>query len=474
LVRIEPQAETVKVTEGEVLAFVAEASGATPLRYEWILQEQEVSREPRWSYHPTAGEGGGEPKKARLRVTDQDGQLIEKHWQVTVARANQPPRLLAATPTKDTVELLSGTTQTFSVEAQDPESEPLAYEWTVDGETAGTQATLHWKAQGEGRHRVRAVVRDRGGLMATQEWQVAVLAPPPVPASVPSAHVSSPRNAPPRIALRLPSERILAVREGESIDFSAMALDPDGDELIYSWSVDGKKTAQGERFSFTASNVGKRRIDLEVIDRTGLKDSARWEVKVEAPPPAPRLVMFTPQQPQLSLYPHQSRFFAVEVEVPGTVEPTLRYEWKVDGRPVAGRELFEFKNQLPGTHEVAVTTTDPSGAAITHTWTVAVRQEPETRPSAWAPRLEIFDLESAVSANKEQVTVRGKVRNIDERDADNVVVWVTALNPQRQTLLRRLVLPMPQPLAPGQVTTFQVALRNHEAVTDFHVEVVSK
>jgi hypothetical protein len=272
----------------------------------------------------------------------------------------------------------------------------------------------------------------------------------------------------------LPSERILAVREGESIDFSAMALDPDGDELIYSWSVDGKKTAQGERFSFTASNVGKRRIDLEVIDRTGLKDSARWEVKVEAPPPAPRLVMFTPQQPQLSLYPHQSRFFAVEVEVPGTVEPTLRYEWKVDGRPVAGRELFEFKNQLPGTHEVAVTTTDPSGAAITHTWTVAVRQEPETRPSAWAPRLEIFDLESAVSANKEQVTVRGKVRNIDERDADNVVVWVTALNPQRQTLLRRLVLPMPQPLAPGQVTTFQVALRNHEAVTDFHVEVVSK
>jgi hypothetical protein len=164
------------------------------------------------------------------------------------------------------------------------------------------------------------------------------------------------------------------------------------------------------------------------------------------------------------------------VDVPGTVEPALRYEWKVDGRPVTGRELFEFKNQTPGTHEVEVTTTGPSGATIAPKWTVEVQEEQTMadRAPVWAPYLKLFDLENEISADKKQVIIRGKVENVDERNADNVVVWVTALNPQGQTVTRRLALPSPQPLAPGQTATFQVALSNREDAADFHFELVSK
>lgn len=417
LVRAEPQTEAVKVTEGEELAFAAEAAGTVPLRYEWTVQEQRVSQEPAWSYRPAAGESAPEPKRVRLLVTDQHGQRVEKRWQVTVSRA-----AVTAAPEKQVAVLASPPALPVPSPVPVPPSVPVA---------------------------------------------------PPVPEKPPP-----PKNAPPRIALRLPEERILTVKEGESLNLSALAVDPEGDEVAYTWSVDGKKAAQGERFSFTATATrkGGRRIDLEVTDRGGLKDSARWEVKVEALPAAPRLVMFTPYQTRFALYPHLSRFFGVEVEVPGTIEPALRYEWKVDGQPAAGKELFEFKNQPTGTHEVEVTTTAPSGVSLTQRWTVEVREEQASseRAPIWSPYLEVFDLENTVTADKKQVLVTGKIRNIDERSADNVVVWITARDEKGEPVARRLALPNPQPLAPGQVAAFRVPLANHDAATDFRVEVVSK
>jgi hypothetical protein len=364
--------------------------------------------------------------------------------------------------------------------ASDPDGDTLSYEWLIDDKKvarAGTATgpTLSWTAQGAGNHQVRATIHDRGGLAVTKEWQVAVL-PPSTPSTSLELPVPSPvKNVSPEITVRVPEEKSVKVMEGENLTLSATAMDPDGEELLYEWLLNGKKVANDTTFSFTAESLGSRRIEVKVTDPRGGKVSTRWDIQVEPRPPTPRLVMFTPHEDRHVLYDHLSRFFGVEVEVPGIAEPALRYEWKVNGKPVEGRELFEFKNRSIGTHEVEVTVISPTDERISHQWTVQVRSDEADRPSIWAPRLEIVELDNTLSKDKKVVTVSGKVRNSDEeRTADNVIVWVSAINAQGEPMTRRLVLPSPQPLAPGQVAAFQVKLLNRDTASDFHVEVVSK
>jgi hypothetical protein len=362
-----------------------------------------------------------------------------------------------------------GTSQEFRVEATDPDNDPLTYEWMVDGVAAGTQPTLTWKAPGEGRHQVRATVRDRD-LTVTREWQVAALKPP-------SEKPAPPKNTPPHIAQRVPEEGTLTVQQGMTQDFSITASDQENDELSYTWAVDGKKVGKDPHFTFTAADAGKHRIDLEVADRGGLKDRVRWDVDVPAPPAAPRLVMFTPHQANLSLLPHQSRFFGVDIEVPGSVEPELSYQWTIDGRPASGQEVIEFKNKPIGAHkaEVAVTAAS-SGLSVDHQWTVTVRKEEgeDLNPPMLAPILQVYDLDNTTSKDKRTITVSGKVRNLDERSADNVLVTISAVGANGQPVVRRVVLPSPQPLPGGETATFQFAIANRETISDFRVEVVSK
>jgi hypothetical protein len=265
------------------------------------------------------------------------------------------------------------------------------------------------------------------------------------------------------------------IANGESVTFSATATDPEDDELKYEWAVNGRKVSEEPSFLFTAQGKGMRRIELAIADRHGLKSNTRWQVQVTSPSTAPQLVMFTPHEAHCSLYPHISRFFGVEVALPGTSEPDLHYEWKIDGRSVAGEAVMEFKNQSVGDHEVEVTVTSPLGANIVHRWTVQVLEDKGNRPSISPPDIEIVDLENAVSANGKQITVRGNLRNIDDgRSANNVVVWVTALSAEGEAVARRMTLPSPQPLASGQVAAFQVHFANRAAISDFRVEAVIK
>ena len=236
-----------------------------------------------------------------------------------------------------------------------------------------------------------------------------------------------------------------------------------------------RKWRKGQSSAFAANEKGARRIELQVTDARGLKESTRWDVEVGTAPSVPRVVMFTPHQKRYVTYPHLSRFFSIEVEVPGETEPALTYEWKVDGRAVRGETLFELKDQPVGNHEVEVTAITSSGARVSHQWMVDVRKDEGDRPTIWSPQLEISGLTNTVSADKKTVIVSGKLRNSDqERATDNVIVWVTVINGQGQEISRRLTLPSPQPIEPGRTATFQLQLDNRDDAVDFRVQVVSK
>lgn len=584
ITRVEPQNSAVRVLEGEKVAFATQADGAVPLQYAWSLDGQAVSQTENWTYSPVMGDRSETPKNVRVQITDRQGQVVERHWQVTVTYISQPPTLQGFAPKKGAIEVTGGTTQPFRVDVTDPDrGEALTYTWTVNGEEAGKKATLNWNAAEPGSYQVRAVVTDPAGLTVSKDWRVKVIAPPPpppVPIEQPvttnnppqitrytpdealittpegqslsfSANVSDPDgdqltyewlvdgkrvargsstaqptltwkakgtgnhvvralvsdragltamrewqvavvsaspspdipaatppvvgNAPPQITVRTPDAEALKTSIGQNLAFEVAATDPDGDDLTYEWFVNGKKAAQGRNFSFAANEKGDRQIELRVTDARGAKESTRWGVTIGAAPSVPRVVMFTPYQKRYSTYPHLSRFFSIEVEVPGEAVPELTYEWKVDGRAVRSDALFELKDQPVGTHEVDVTAITSSGERVSHRWTVEVRKDDGDRPTIWSPQLEIFDLTNTVSTDKKAVIVTGKLRNTDqERATDNVIVWVVAINGQGEEIARRMTLPSPQPIEPGRTATFQVQLNNQADAVDFRVQVVSK
>ncbi len=494
LLSLTPATDAVELVDGATQMFRLEASDpeGEPLAYAWTLDGTSAGDQPVFDWK---AQGTGS-YRVRGVVTDSNGLATSREWRITVLSppkppepekppviANAPPQITRAEPESSVIVAPEGTTLTFSTTVSDPDGDKLVYEWSIDGKKisrnrGAASPTITWKAQGTGNHQVRAVVGDGGGLTVSKEWQVAVLAPtepssPPIP--VESTPPASTKNAPPEITLRVPDEPSVKMVEGATLTLSALAMDPDGEEVLYEWLLNGKKVASDATFPFTAESVGARRIEVKVTDPRGGKVNARWDIQVEARPPTPQLVMFTPHENRHALYDHLSRYFGVEVEVPGVPEPELRYEWKIDGKPVAGDELLEFKNQPIGTHKVEVAVLSAAGERVTHQWTVHVRPDEVDRPSIWAPRLEIVELDNVLSKDKKVVTVTGMIRNIDEeRTADNVIAWVSAISAQGDTITRRMTLPSPQPLVPGQVASFRVQFTRHETMSDFRVEVVSK
>ena len=178
---------------------------------------------------------------------------------------NAPPQITHADPESSVIVAPEGATLTFSTTASDPDGDNLTYEWLIDGKKvsrsrASASPTFSWKAQGTGNHQVRAVVGDRGGLTVSKEWQVAVLVPsePPAPPIPPEPPPSSPaKNAPPEIIVRAPDENFVKMVEGATLTLSATAIDPDGEELLYEWLLNGKKVASDATFPFTAESLGR-------------------------------------------------------------------------------------------------------------------------------------------------------------------------------------------------------------------------
>jgi hypothetical protein len=192
---------------------------------------------------------------------------------------NRPPVIDAVTI--DQPEPRTDDTLTVTVTASDPDGDPLSfsYRWVKDGTVleGRTASTLELSEAGNG---------DKGDRIAVQ-----VTASDGRASSEPvTSDEVTVVNSPPVFDQDLPDR---ASRVGESVSFSAVASDPDGDPLTYTASGLPPEVAIDPATGAIAGTItqdaeGQYRVSVTVSDGTAeVVDSFTWSITLAPVPQAP-------------------------------------------------------------------------------------------------------------------------------------------------------------------------------------------
>lgn len=187
-----------------------------------------------------------------------DGRVVD--YRTDVEPPNHPPRIkgLAAEQAHP------GAANAVHCTAEDVESETLTYSWTASsGTIAGEGSIVTWTAPAAGETvTLGCAVRDGGGLEASEEIDVTVVAAVPVVTAV----TASPRK----------------VDLGATSTLSCAATHPTGEELAYAWEADGGDLqGDGNEVTWTAPGMpGEFGVTCRVETASGLRAEGSTTVVV--------------------------------------------------------------------------------------------------------------------------------------------------------------------------------------------------
>ena len=151
-----------------------------------------------------------------------DGRQANCSVNVTVEKNKQAPTVVCG---PNDVRVTEGQSTTLSVQASDPNGDPITYAWTLDGQSVpNDRSSFEFGSVGRdlGAHAVGVTVMDSDDMSASCRYSVNIDRRP---------------NEDPTVGLRLDKTDVYA---GDTVTASAETNDPDGDPTTLSWSVDGR------------------------------------------------------------------------------------------------------------------------------------------------------------------------------------------------------------------------------------------
>lgn len=329
---VEPQEPTVY----EEVQFTSDGfdTDGQIILYEWAVDGSPAGsgENLQWTF-TSPGE-----HEVSLTGVDNDGARTTNTQVVTVEGENQPPAIsLSAQPQNP----VAGEQVEFTADASDPDGSVESYEWTVDGDGAGTGSDMPRVFESPGEYQVSVTATDNEGANNTTSMTVSV----------------GEENDPPTVSVSAQPQN---PDIGEEVEFSADASDPDGTVESYEWTVDGAVVGSGANLQRAFETSGDHQITVTVTDSDGgtANGSTTVTVGVSNEPPTVSLS----SQPQNPGVGEEVELTADASDPDGTIES---YEWTVDGEVADGGTNLRTTFDERGDHEVAVTVTDEQGATDT-------------------------------------------------------------------------------------------------------------
>ncbi|CAA9889661.1 putative Calcium/calmodulin-dependent protein kinase [Candidatus Methylobacter favarea] len=384
--KVLPMEEELSILDGQTQTFSLEVQNKEKykLDYRWFLDGEEQAKDEKWAYKPAFSKEETAPKEVKVIITDQEGRRLEKVWRITVTsppidnkviKINHPPEIIESSPSSsDIKQIKAGDKLDFSVQATDVDlDDNLTYIWFLDGEKVSVDKFWKFAAPASGGvFTVTVRVLDDAGLQAQRSWRITA---------------APPENHPPRIVEAKPSNREIALRTGNTINFSVNATDSDSnDQLTYTWSLDGQKISSSKLWPYKAQADGKHIVVLNVSDRKGLQAQRSW--RITAAPPEnhpPRIVEAKPSNREIALRTGDTINFSVNA-TDSDSNDQLTYTWSLDGQKISSSKLWPYKAQADGKHVVVLNVSDRKGLQAQQLWSIDI--EPLSKPVAIEKKIE--------------------------------------------------------------------------------------
>lgn len=167
-----------------------------------------------------------------------------------------------------------------------------------------------------------------------------------------------------------------SISEGESITFTASALDPEGKPITYEWFVDGVSVSLGNsqtEYVYYAdySSAGIHNITVRAYDDFGYTERA-WIVVILDVPAKPEFTYLNPSETNLSILENEELTFQIEVNDPdGNI---VSVQWYVNAELKGSGNEYTFNSSglSLGTYDISVVATDNIGLTNSYAWKVLV------------------------------------------------------------------------------------------------------
>lgn len=294
-----------------------------------------------------------------IRAVVSDGSMsVQRTWNVTVLAVNHPPVLSASPPAPGPLSVNEGGSLPFSVNASDPEGDPVTLSWTLDGVTVAEHNASFLLEPGfdaAGAHVVELRASD-GNATSVLEWSVTVI---------------DVNRAPRLVSWSPPGD--IHIRELDTQLFCATAADDDGDALVYSWTLDGAPAGNGQSFELVTGHfsAGDHVVSVEAGDGR-LSDSHDWAVRVDNLNRPPRVDAFDPPGDAAT-----TEYAPLGFRLDGVDDDNdpVSVSWFVDGgtTPAATGAMFNWTPgyDSTGNHTVKAALSDGTDT-VDRSWNVSV------------------------------------------------------------------------------------------------------
>lgn len=308
-----------------------------------------------------------------VRVSDSRGATALQRYVVDVNCVNLPPNILSIPPTQAFV----GQTYYYPVRTVDPEGDGLVFTTSGGSVPIDSQSGLiAWTPDTAGPQSVTIQVSD-GANIVEQSYNILVL--DPLPGSL---------NRPPEIT----SSPVFSAEVGTEYQYTVEAIDPDGDELTYSFAVDGSSNPirpadmafDGNTIRWTPGAVAENvRVAILVTDTSGAVASQGFSITV-----AQNLPPTTESTPKLTVT--AGARYRYTVQASDDRDPATALFYRLDAAPDGmevdrfGRIIWDVPDDYVGsetqrdTETIRLVVSDTQGAeAVPQEWIVSVKQDDE-------------------------------------------------------------------------------------------------
>ncbi len=349
---IQPPPGSITINELETINFFIDAydPDGNPLEYSWNLDGIEVSTTD--SYDFTTDYNSAGTYVVTLDVTDNfvSDNTLSYLWNITVNDVDQPIVVNSILPAPGSYTINETESINFSIDAYDPDGNPLEYSWKLDGTEVSIISTYDYITDynSAGEHIITLDVTDNFGTDNTLSylWDVTVI---DIDQNIIVNDIQ-------------PAPGDVTINEAETINFFIDAYDPDGNTLEYSWKLDGTEVSTTDSYDFTTdyNSAGTYVVTLDVTDNFGTDNTLfyLWDVTVLDVDQPIVVNNIQPTPGNVIINEMETINFLIDAYDPDG--NPLEYSWEVDGVEVSTTDSYNFTTDYnsAGAYYVSLGVTD--------------------------------------------------------------------------------------------------------------------